>query len=283
MIHILLLIINLISLFPKMESNQDTIKAMTFNIRYGTADDGENSWEFRKDLVFNVIMESQCDFVGMQEAMIFQVDEILENCTAYQYIGVTRETDPTKGEASPILYNSSRWKLIDGKTMWLSETPDIPGSKSWKSSLPRIFTWGKFEHKVSGRQILIVNTHYDHRSADARYHSSGVIVEHIKRMKNDLPSILLGDLNAGEDQAPITYLTDNEVLPLNDAYRTINMKPEEKDMTFYGWKAHIPGTGKRLDYIFYTGDIKVLYSKVINYNSDGRYPSDHMPVIAEFK
>lgn len=283
MIHLLLLIINLISLFPKMENNQDTIRAMTFNIRYGTANDGENSWEFRKDLVFNVVMESQCDFIGMQEAMIFQVHEILEHCKEYQYVGVTRETDPSLGEASPILYNSSRWKLIEGNTLWLSESPEIPGSKSWESSLPRIFTWGKFEHNESKRQILIVNTHYDHRSADARYHSSGVIVKYIKQMKSGLPAILLGDLNAGEDQPPITYLIDNEVLPLKDAYRTINMKPEEKDMTFYGWNVHTPGTGKRLDYIFYTGDIKVLSSEVINYNSGGRYPSDHMPVIAEFK
>lgn len=283
MIYALLLIVNLFSLFPEMDSKQDTIKAMTFNIRYGKANDGENSWEFRKDLVFNVIRESQCDFIGMQEAMIFQIDEILAQCEAYQYIGITREVDPTKGEASPILYNASKWELIERKTQWLSETPDIPGSKSWKSSLPRIFTWGKFENKISKRRILIVNTHYDHRSADARHHSSMVIVEHMKKLKNGLSAILLGDFNAGEDQPPITYLTDNKVLPLKDAYRTINQKAEEKDMTFYGWKEHVPGTGKRLDYIFYTGEIKPLSCEVQNYNSEGKYPSDHMPVTAEFK
>ena len=283
MIQILLLIINLIFLFPKMESNQDTIKAMTFNIRYGSANDGENSWEFRKDLVFKVINESQSDFIGMQEALVFQIDEILEQCEEYQYIGLTREVDPTKGEASPILYNSSRWKLIEGKTMWLSETPDIPGSKSWKTSLPRIFTWGKFEHKADKQQIFIVNTHYDHRSADARYHSSMVIIEHLKNMTDGLSAILLGDLNAGEDQPPITYLTDNKILPLKDAYRSINQNPEEKDMTFYGWNEHNPGTGKRLDYIFFMGNIEPISSEVINYHYEGRYPSDHMPVTAEFK
>ena len=266
-----------------MDNEQDTIKAMTFNIRYGTANDGENSWEFRKDLVFNVIRQGGYDFIGMQEAMVFQIEEILGQCEGYQYIGITRETDPTKGEASPILYNTLKWDLIEGKTMWLSETPEIPASKSWNSSLPRIFTWGIFENKKSKQRILIVNTHYDHRSAEARHQSSMVIIDHIKRIKNNLSAILLGDFNAGEDQAPITYLTNNSVLPLKDAYRSINKKAQEKDMTFYGWNEHIPGTGKRLDYIFYTGDIIPVSSEVINYNSDGRYPSDHLPVTAEFK
>ena len=283
MIYLLLLIINIISFFPEMKNKQETIKAMTFNIRYGKANDGENSWEFRKDLVFNVIREGQHDFIGMQEAMIFQIEEILGQCDGYQYTGITREKDPTKGEASPILYNASRWKLIEGKTMWLSETPEIPASKSWNSSLPRIFTWGIFEDKKSSQRILIVNTHYDHRSAEARHRSSMVIVDHLKKMNSNLSAILLGDFNAGEDQPPITYLTDNSVLPLKDAYRAIHENPQEKDMTFYGWKEHIPGTGKRLDYIFFMGDIEPVSSEVIDYNADGRYPSDHMPVIAEFK
>ncbi len=283
MFYTLLFIINLISLFPEMESKQDIIKAMTFNIRYGKANDGENSWEYRKDLVFKVIREGQYDFIGMQEAMIFQIDEILEKCEGYQYTGITREKDPKKGEASPILYNSLRWKLIEGRTMWLSETPEIPASKSWNSSLPRIFTWGIFENNDSKEQILIVNTHYDHRSAEARHRSSMVIVDHIKKMANNLSVILLGDFNAGEKDPPITYLTNNNVLPLKDAYRSVHQVPQEKDMTFYGWRDHIPGTGKRLDYIFYRGDIKPVSSQVIDYNADGRYPSDHMPVIAIFK
>jgi endonuclease/exonuclease/phosphatase family metal-dependent hydrolase len=56
----------------------------------------------------------------------------------------------------------------------------------------------------------------------------------------------------------------------------------EMDMTFYGWKPHTPGTGKRLDYIFFLGDIIPVAAEVITYNLDGRYPSDHMPVQVKF-
>ena len=282
MTPILLFLISMISIFPTRESENNPIKAMTFNIRYGTANDGENSWEFRKNLVFDVICDNKCDFIGLQEAMIFQIDEIIQNCPSYNYIGVTRNIDPTEGEASPILYNASKWKLLEGKTHWLSETPDIPGSKSWNSSFPRIFTWGRFQNIEEKTEILIFNTHYDHRSAEARFNSSRVIIDYIFTMTNGISAILLGDFNAPEDQDPIIYLTANQVLPLKDVYRTLHETYEEKDMTFYGWDEHKPGTGKRLDYIFSMDEIQPVSCEVIQYNIEGRYPSDHMPVIAEF-
>lgn len=282
MIPLLLFLISMISMFSTRQSEHIPIKAMTFNIRYGTANDGNNSWEFRKGMVFEVIGNSKCDFIGLQEAMMFQIDEIIQNCPSYEYIGVTRNVDPTKGEASPILYNASKWKLLKGSTHWLSETPDIPGSKSWNSSFPRIFTWGRFQNIENKNEILIFNTHYDHRSAEARLNSSKVIIDYIFSMKNDMSTILLGDFNALEDQDPITYLTTNQILPLKDVYRSLHEVHSEKDITFYGWKEHKPGTGKRLDYIFSTGEIQPVSSEVVQYNIEGRYPSDHLPVKAEF-
>jgi endonuclease/exonuclease/phosphatase family metal-dependent hydrolase len=281
--YLFLILIAIISMFPVKNYEYETIKAMTFNIRYGTANDGENAWDYRKDMVFQVICNSGCDFVGLQEAMIFQIEEIISQCPSYTYIGLTREADPTEGEASPVLYNKIKWELIEGETLWLSETPEKPGSRSWNSSLPRIFTWGKFKHRENDEELLIYNTHYDHMSAEARYNSSRILIEHIYSRINGLDIILLGDFNASENQAPIKYITTNQVQTLSDAYRTVNIQHSENDMTFYGWNDHKPGTGKRLDYIFFTGALIIESSEVVTFNIDGRYPSDHMPVIAEFR
>jgi endonuclease/exonuclease/phosphatase family metal-dependent hydrolase len=283
MTPIILFLFSMISMLPLKESDNASVKAMTFNIRYGTAKDGDNAWTFRKDMVFEVICRSQCDFIGLQEAMMFQIEEIIQKCPSYEYIGVTRNVDPTKGEASPILFDASRWKLLNSGTHWLSETPEVPGSKSWNSSLPRIFTWGKFQNLENKNEILIFNTHYDHRSAEARVNSSRVIIDYIFSMTNSISTILLGDFNASEDQDPITYLTTNTVLPLTDVYRSLHQEHAEKDMTFYGWKEHEAGTGKRLDYIFYTGELRPLSAEVVQDNIEGRYPSDHMPVMVEFR
>jgi endonuclease/exonuclease/phosphatase family metal-dependent hydrolase len=173
--------------------------------------------------------------------------------------------------------------MTEGQTLWLSETPDQPGSRSWNSSLPRVFTWGRFRHKENKSEILVINTHYDHISEEARFNSSRVIIDHIFSLRKGTGTILLGDFNASEDQQPVTYLTKNVVQPLIDAYRSIHKVPGEEDMTFYGWDEHVAGNGKRLDYIFCTGDLVPLSSEVVDFNISGRYPSDHMPVIAEFK
>jgi len=282
MIQILILLQVLLFL-PFNSIQNESIKTMTFNIRYGTANDGDNSWKFRKQIVFDQISEENCDFVGLQEAMVFQIDEIIENCPRYKYIGITREVNPTKGEASPILYDTLKWLLLNGKTQWLSENIDEPGSKSWNTSLPRIFTWAEFQNKSSGEKIVIYNTHYDHRSAEARENSSKTIVQFMHDHHLLSKTVLMGDLNALESQEPIIYLSQNKVHPIKDAYRAIYPDHSSKDATFYGWKVPVPGEGRRIDYIFYSGDIHPVSARVSHFNINQKYPSDHLPVIVEFK
>ena len=214
--------------------------------------------------------------------MIFQIEEILEHCPGYDYVGRTREIDGKSGEATPLLYKPENWNLIDYDTRWLSETPDIPGSKSWDSSLPRVFTYAKFRRKSDDREIVVYNTHYDHISAWARHESSKTIISHMKQQYSQEDIFLLGDFNALETSEPITYLLNNDVMALHDVYRDMYKTENENDMTFYGWNDHIPGTGKRIDYIFYTGNIIPQKAYVSNFNKEEQYPSDHMPVVATF-
>lgn len=282
MIQILLFLLALF-LLPMNSRQTDSFKAMTFNIRYGMANDGDNSWKFRKQIVFDQINKENCDFIGLQEAMVFQIDEIINHCPGYQYIGITREIDPTQGEASPILYDTAKWVLVNGKTQWLSENINVPGSKSWNTSLPRIFTWAEFQHKTEGNRIVIYNTHYDHRSADARKNSSKTIIQYMHDHHAASNKVLLGDLNALENKEPITYLTQNQILPLKDAYRELHHDSSDQDATFYGWKTPVLGEGRRIDYIFYSGNILPVSARVSHFNKNQKYPSDHLPVIVEFK
>jgi endonuclease/exonuclease/phosphatase family metal-dependent hydrolase len=258
------------------------VKVISFNIRYGTADDGSNSWPQRRDILFNFVRNEDADFLGLQEAMMFQVEEILRECPGYKFIGRTREADGISGEATPILYREAGYELIEQGTRWLSETPGEPASKSWDSSLPRIFTWAHFRRKKDAKDLIVYNTHYDHLGETARLESSKVIVAHMDENHKGLDIILLGDCNALEDSEPIRYLTENNKLPLLDAYRKLHPGSQEKDMTFYGWNAHLAGTGKRIDYIFYAGLLKPEKAYVSDYHENNYFPSDHMPVVATF-
>ena len=62
-------------------------KAMSFNIRFGTARDGENHWSKRQHIVAKVIRDHRPDLVGMQEVLAFQRDELLEQCPGYACVG----------------------------------------------------------------------------------------------------------------------------------------------------------------------------------------------------
>lgn len=258
------------------------VKVISFNIRYGTAGDGSNSWPQRRDILFNFVRNEDADFLGLQEAMMFQVAEILQECPGYKFIGITREADGISGEATPILYKEARYELIEQGTRWLSEAPGDVASKSWDSSLPRIFTWAHFRRKKDAKDLIVYNTHYDHLGETARLESSKVIVAHMIENYKDLDIILLGDCNASEDSEPIRYLTENNNLPLLDTYRIVHPERQEKDMTFYGWNTHLAGTGKRIDYIFYAGSLKPEKAYVSDYHENNHFPSDHMPVVATF-
>ncbi|MBS0000396.1 MAG: endonuclease/exonuclease/phosphatase family protein [Cyclobacteriaceae bacterium] len=273
----------LILLLYPFSTAEDEVKIITFNIRYGTADDGANSWPHRKEVLFDLVRDENADFLGLQEAMIFQIEEIIRQCPGYSYVGRTRQADGITGEATPILYRTDKYDLKDHGTLWLSENPGVPESKSWDTSLPRIFTWAVFSKKNEGKELVVYNTHYDHLGQTARHESSRVIISHMSKHFKDRNIILLGDFNALEESEPIRYLKENDLMILHDSYRGLHQEKNEKEMTFYGWADHEPGTGRRIDYIFHAGAVNPVEVYVSNYHEGERYPSDHMPVVATFR
>lgn len=252
----------------------DRLGFMTFNIRLGTVDDGPNHWKLRREMVFDVIREHGPDLVGMQEVVRFQLDELLAALPQYEGFGAGREDGQTKGEYSPILYRKDRLKLLDQGTFWLSETPEVPGSKSWKTACTRVCTWGWFRENRTGRTFYFFNTHLDHISQEAREKGIALILERISERKHQDPVFLTGDFNAGEDNAAIKLAKKSKLM--QDSYRMVH-PDEKKSGTFNGWKGKTDGD--KIDYIFVPRNAKVISAEIIHDNRDGRYPSDHFPLM----
>ena len=212
----MLLFLITVLLFTAVKPEEPVIKVrtMTFNIRTAAASDGQNSWQNRKQLVIQVIRKYDCDFVGLQEVLGFQLDDILEELPEYEAISRTREISPYEGESCPILYKKEKWDVIDSKTQWLSETPEIPGSKSWDCTFPRIFTMGVFYNASSGYGIYLYNTHFDNTSTRARTRSSAVLTRHILNNTSHEYVVVMGDLNSGEDDDAVISLVNNPLLDL---------------------------------------------------------------------
>lgn len=252
------------------------VDVLAFNIRYGTADDGANSWPHREELVYDVIRRRDADFVGLQEALRFQLDGIREAVPGYGEVGIGR--DGAAGEYSAILYKPDRWRVADSGTFWLSDTPTVAGSTSWGNELPRIVTWARFTERASGRGVWVFNTHFDHVSQRSRERSAELLAQRIAARGSDEPVIVTGDFNAGEDNAAIRHLVDADrrsPVALRDTYRVLH--PNETDAgTFNGFEGR--RDGPKIDYVFAGPRVHVLAAGILHNRRDGRYPSDHFPV-----
>ena len=270
---------------------QNSFRVMSFNIRYGTADDKENAWNLRRELVFDIISEYQPQLIGVQEALDFQLEEIVKKLPEYAYVGVGRTDGKKKGEFSAILYLKDRYNIISHETYWLSDTPGVVGSKTWGNTLPRIVTWAKMEDKQLNKEIYLYNTHFDHQSQPAREKSAQLLARRVMaRDDGRIPAVITGDFNAGEYNSVIRYLVEDQPITMSTGEALTNPHPFKDTFRTRHPEAVKVGTanrfegysvGEKIDYIFITGHLSTIGAMIIRDNTQGRYPSDHFPVIAD--
>lgn len=257
--------------------DDQSFKILTFNIRYNNPADGKNAWPNRKDMVAGLILFYDADIAGLQEALADQVADLEQRLPDYGWFGVGRDDGKRAGEYSPVFYKKERYELLEHDTFWLSESPDIPGSKSWDAALPRIATWGKLRDKQSGEILFIFNTHFDHLGEEARRWSAGLLLSKTKEIAGEQPVVLTGDFNCFPGSAPNRVITEGGFSDAKEISRIAHLGPS---WTFHGF------TGKgfinnRIDYIFVKGGLAVERHGILADHVDGRYPSDHLPVLAQ--
>lgn len=260
---------------PIQAQSEKELKVMTFNIRYGTANDGENSWQFRKDNVVQTIKDFNPDLLGLQEALQFQIDELLEQMPGYASIGVGRDDGKTEGEHSCIFYLKDRFVADSTSTFWFSETPNIVASKSWGNNITRICTWVRLYDKLSKKNFYLFNVHLDHESQPSREKSAKLLITKIK--EKNLPVILTGDFNCGDENPVVKTILESGLV---DTYRKLHEK-QANEGTFNSFKGET-NSGK-IDFIFATKDFQVKQSAIVRTSYEGKFPSDHFPVTAVLK
>jgi endonuclease/exonuclease/phosphatase family metal-dependent hydrolase len=257
---------------------------MTFNIRFGTANDGVNHWDKRKEFLIEAIKAFGPDLLGTQETLGFQRDYLAEHLPGYAVLGVGRDDGKEQGEMMALYYKKDRFTKLDEGHFWHSETPEQPGSKSWDSALPRMVTWVKLR---DGKQpslppILFLNTHFDHRGPQARLQSARLIRQRAAALGEGCSIILTGDFNAGEGSKPYAALFSSQngsPSPVIDCYRAVHSTRQENEGTATGFQA-ANTRGARIDWIACSPEWKVLSAQIDRTQHEGRTPSDHFPVEA---
>ena len=172
--------------FGAVPAADTTVRVMTFNIRFDNPGDGPDAWPHRKDLAASMIRFHRAGLIGVQEALKHQLDDLTARLPGYAWVGVGRADGREAGEYSAILYRTDRFELMDDGTFWLSETPEVPGSKSWDAAIERIVTWAQFRDRETGKTFFHFNTHFDHVGQVARAESAKLILQRIAAQAKDV-------------------------------------------------------------------------------------------------
>ena len=255
----------------KEKKDDNTLKVMSYNIRLGSANDGTNSWGLRYPATAEMIEDQMPDIFGVQEALASQIRFIEDNFVNYKSVGVGREDGKKDGEHMSIFWNKKTVSLLKWGTFWLSETPEKP-SMGWDAACKRTATWALMKCKKTGRKFYYVNTHLDHKGAEAQKNGLKLIVDRIDDINPEgYPMILTGDFNITPDNPNLVEL-DSKM----QSVRKVAEKTDNHD-TFNGW-----GKGKGvIDYIYASGfSAYPEYQTVTKRYADRKFVSDHYPICA---
>jgi endonuclease/exonuclease/phosphatase family metal-dependent hydrolase len=258
----------------------EPVDVMSFNIRYGTAKDGDNQWKHRKDQVIKMIAAHDPDLLGTQEVLDFQRDFLQEKLPGYACVSAGRDDGKEQGEMTAIYFRTARFALLDSGHFWLSPTPDKVASRGWDAAITRVVSWVKLKDKLddNAKPIVFMNAHFDHRGHEARFQSAQLMVERMKAWGPACRMVVAGDFNEGEGSRPYKALFDPEASGLIDTYRFFQPQRSPDEGTFTGFKS---AEGRaRIDWIACSDHFGVSDAKIVRDKIDGRLPSDHYPVTA---
>ncbi|MEP6467583.1 MAG: endonuclease/exonuclease/phosphatase family protein [Parafilimonas sp.] len=260
---------------------QKPLTVMTFNLRLNIAVDSLNAWPYRKDIAASQVTFFDVDILGVQEALYVQITDLQQRLPQYKYAGVGRDDGKTKGEFSAIFYDTTRLRCLKNETFWLSQTPTVAGAKGWDAAYPRIVTWCFFEDKLSHKKFYAFNTHFDNMGKIARAESAKMLLQKVKDITDNFPVIVTGDFNANADDEPIQIIVDKSNPDHLTETKNISETPHYgPDGTFNGFTSK--ETDERaIDHIFIKNKLTVLKHATISESWNGRFSSDHFPVLAE--
>ena len=252
------------------------IKVMSFNIRYGLADDGENHWNNRRSLALARIQDFGPDLLGLQECRDdAQADFVRSSLPDYHFVGIHREgPGDTALEMAPLLFRRPAFSLLDTGCFWLSETPEIPGSMSWDSAYSRTVTWARLACRSTGTELTYVNTHFDYEPA-AIDGDAQCLGQWLDQLGPQTPLIVTGDFNADKDSTAYRLLTGEK--RLIDAFRQAHLG-EEDETTFHAFGR--PEEMAPIDWILVSDHFRVRDAGIDRTRRGNLFPSDHYPITA---
>ena len=246
--------------------DNSVVSAMSFNVLVSS-----RSTE-RTERVVTMVKNYLPDTVGFQETNQAWMNDLVKGLSdVYAYVGEGRDGG-TSGEYNPIFYKKSVFNCLESGTKWLSDTPNIP-SKYSESTLNRIYTYALLERKSDGLKIMVINTHLEHTSEDARNKQMKVLTPFVLDNFN-YPMIITGDFNTTSSSSCYKTLVSTGV---SNSYDIAKSRASVATFHNYG------NSSKIIDFVFVNPlKITVNLYKVCDEKINENWASDHHPVYIEY-
>ncbi len=252
------------------------LNVMTFNVRYDNPEDGRNNWKFRKERVAEVIRDNRIDAFGTQEVLINQYNDLKGLLPEYASVGVGREDGKEQGEFNAVFFRRDRFTLLDSGSFWLSETPEVAGSRGWDAACERLATWAVLKEK-GGTELLFINTHLDHMGRVARREGVTLLIERIGKLAAGRPVVLTGDFNAEPGSSVVGHVLACGIFNDSKAVAATKAGP---DWSFADYGSIPDGERPLIDYIFVSKGVGVSHYEVLPDHNEEGFVSDHAPLKA---
>lgn len=264
---------------PRTDWAEDPLKVATWNIQYLAK---KPSWkEFRLPAIYALLNDYEFDIFGSQEPYLPQIEDIMEGLSdKYAWVGeCTGDKESRKTHYNPIFYRKDRLELLETGTVPYSETK---GTIGFGAMYARACTWAKFMDRKTGKIFYFFNSHFDHQGVEAREVSAEILVSTVRRIAAGYPAFMTGDFNSDEDTLPYKIILKSGFI--GDTMNAVQ-NPENAEyfsMSRYKSMDTVKKSGRHIDHVFYTpNSVKVLSWKLITDSYDGKFGSDHLPIMAD--
>lgn len=269
-------------------ADRETLRVVSYNVRVDTRDDGDDAWAHRRDDLVRNVRVHRPDLLGLQEPLPEQLAALDAELRGFSFVGESRLTATAEGEYSPVGYRTTRFAVEDHGTFWLSESPGEPGSVGWDASHPRITTWVLLRDRRTDARLYHYNTHLDHEGERARPEAARVLRADVDDRTGDVPTVVTGDFNATHDDPAYRAILAGDSAHDDGARELVDAKDVAvhghfgPETTFNDFAEPVPG--RFIDHVFVTPGVEVTtHAVVTDTRANGRYPSDHFPVVVDFR
>jgi len=252
-----------------LNKRPNEVSITSFNMRCDVPeDDKSNNWANRIPRIAKYITEQGLDVVATQELVGTQDSTLLAALPDYTEIKAI-------DGVNAILYSPSQVKILRSGYFSLSECPDSLGKKGWDAAFPRFALWAVMQHRTSGKQFVLLNTHLDHIGAVNRREGAKLIISQLKNIAGNMPVVVTGDFNADEHSEAYSILTNDHLV---DAYKVAKSK-YGVPYTWHNYGRLPMSERSKIDFVLVSKSVKVT-SCTIPQEQPGAMLSDHSPLTA---